>query len=153
MLIALRAVFGQDEVSHGTVRYRVDADGLVLVPPEVARCLVNNAGFEVVKRIQEEQGEVGTHAPQPQNLARSHQSMVRASSDGAPEYCIDVHDNFAISAVASAAVSRYGGTPTLPDECSTESTSKFGKSIVGGQEDNLQQGYAAVVMGGGSRQR
>ena len=114
MLIALRAVFGQDEVSYGTVRYRVSADGLVLVPPEVARCLANNAGFKVVKRIQEEQAEVRTHASQPQILARPHQPTVQACSDGAPEYCVDVHDNFAISAVASAAISRHGGMPQHP---------------------------------------
>lgn len=33
-LIALRAVFGQDEANHGTRRYRIDAAGLVHVPPE-----------------------------------------------------------------------------------------------------------------------
>lgn len=151
MLIVLRAVFGQDEVNHGTMRYRVSAAGLVLVPPEVARCLTNNAGFQMIKKIQEEQTEVRPDVPQPQNLARSHQPMVRGCSEGASEYCVDVHDNFAVSAVVPAAVLRHGGTPIPPDECATAPTSECDKSIVGGQEDNLQQGAAAVVMGGGSR--
>jgi hypothetical protein len=151
MLIALRAVFGQDEVSHGTVRYRVGADGLLLVPPEVARCLANNAGFQMIKKIQREQAEVTTRASPPQTLGRPRQSMVRAGSDGAREYCVDVHDNFAVSAVAFADVSKHGVTPTLPDECSTEPFSKSGKSIVGQQEDNLQQGSAAAIMDQGSR--
>ncbi len=152
MLIALRAVFGQDEVSHGTVRYRVDADGLLLVPQEVARYLANNAGFQMIKEIQREQAAaVRTHASPPQTLARPGQSRVRTCSDRPREYCGDVHDNFAVPAVALANVSRHGVMPTLPDEWSTEPTSKFGKSIVGGQEDNLQQGGAAVVMDGGSR--
>ena len=45
--IALRAVFGQDEANHGTRRYRVGADGIVRVPPEVAVHLLKNAGFVV----------------------------------------------------------------------------------------------------------
>jgi hypothetical protein len=49
-LIALRAMFGQDEANHGTVRYRVGIDRLVTVPPEVAIYLINNGGFAVAKR-------------------------------------------------------------------------------------------------------
>jgi hypothetical protein len=45
ILIALRAVFGQDEVGHGTTRYRVGSDGGLRVPPEVARYLVRNGGL------------------------------------------------------------------------------------------------------------
>ena len=47
-LIALRAVFGQDEANHGTRRYRVDGDGLVHVPAEAAFFLVDKGGFAVV---------------------------------------------------------------------------------------------------------
>ena len=43
--IALRAVFGQDEANHGMRRYRVGADGIVRVPPEVAIHLLKNGGF------------------------------------------------------------------------------------------------------------
>lgn len=151
MLIALRAVFGQDEVSHGTVRYRVGADGLLLVPPEVARCLANNAGFQMIKKIQREQAEVRTPASLPQTLAPRHQSTVRACSGGAREYRIDVHDNFAESAVALADASKHGVTPALPDECSTEPSAKSGETIIGQQEDTLQQGYAAAMADEGSR--
>jgi hypothetical protein len=49
-LIALRAVFGQDEANHGTVRYRVGADGTLTVPPEVAAYLIKNGGFAAAKR-------------------------------------------------------------------------------------------------------
>ena len=150
MLIALRAVFGQDEVSHGTVRYRVGADGLLLVPPEVARCLTNNAGFQMIKKIQREQAEVRAHASLPQTLAQPRQSMVRTGSDGTREYH-QVHDNFAVSAVALTEISRHGVTSTLPDECSTEPSSRSGKSIVGQQEHYLQQGYAATIIDQGSR--
>jgi hypothetical protein len=44
-LIELRALFGQDEVNHGTERYRVGADGLVRVPPQVAFHLIGRGGF------------------------------------------------------------------------------------------------------------
>ena len=43
----LRAVFGQDEANHGTVRYPVDADGMVRVPLEAAGPLITKGGFAV----------------------------------------------------------------------------------------------------------
>lgn len=46
-VIALRAMFGQDEVNHGTARYRVTVGGLVYVPRQVALYLVSNGGFAV----------------------------------------------------------------------------------------------------------
>jgi hypothetical protein len=49
-LIALRAMFGQDEVSHGMTRYRVAVDHSVYVPREVALYLVNSGGFAVESR-------------------------------------------------------------------------------------------------------
>ena len=48
-LILLRAVFGQDEANHGTVRYPVDADGLIRVPLEAVGPLIGNGGFAVPK--------------------------------------------------------------------------------------------------------
>jgi hypothetical protein len=45
--ITLRAVFGQDEANHGTQRYRVDNDGLLRVPREVAEHLLHNGGYVV----------------------------------------------------------------------------------------------------------
>ena len=44
-LIALRAMFGQDEGNHGTARYRVAVDHLIHVPKGVASYLVNKGGF------------------------------------------------------------------------------------------------------------
>ena len=51
-LIALRAMFGQDEVSHGMTRYCVAVDHSVHVPREVALYLVNSGGFAVESRDQ-----------------------------------------------------------------------------------------------------
>jgi hypothetical protein len=48
-LIPLCAVFGQDEASHGTERYRVDNDGLVRVPVEAVAFLTSKGGFVVAK--------------------------------------------------------------------------------------------------------
>jgi hypothetical protein len=48
-LVALRAVFGQDEANHGTRRYRVDSNGVVHVPAPVAPFLVGKGGFAMVK--------------------------------------------------------------------------------------------------------
>ena len=48
-LILLRAVFGQDEANHGTVRYPVDADGLIRVPLEAVSPLIGNGGFALPK--------------------------------------------------------------------------------------------------------
>ncbi len=48
-LIALRAVFGQDEANHGIRRYRVGGDGLVYVPAAVAFFLVSKGGFAAAK--------------------------------------------------------------------------------------------------------
>lgn len=47
--ISLRAWFGQDEASHGTIRYPVDNQGLVQVPPEAAGPLIARGGFALSK--------------------------------------------------------------------------------------------------------
>lgn len=62
-LVALRAMFGQDEVNHGTARYRVVAGGLIHVPREVAWYLVKNGGFAVERRT--EVGEANREARHP----------------------------------------------------------------------------------------
>ncbi|MBV9553854.1 MAG: hypothetical protein JO032_13815, partial [Alphaproteobacteria bacterium] len=43
-LVALRAAFGQDEATHGARRYRVDNDGIVLVPREAVAPLIHTGG-------------------------------------------------------------------------------------------------------------
>jgi hypothetical protein len=48
-LIRLRAAFGADEASHGTVRFSVDNDGLFHVPPEAVFPLVAVGGFSQVE--------------------------------------------------------------------------------------------------------
>jgi hypothetical protein len=47
-VIALRAMFGQDEANHGTTRYRVGPNGILFVPAEVAEHLLKRGGFAVV---------------------------------------------------------------------------------------------------------
>jgi hypothetical protein len=44
-LITLRAVFGQDEANHGTVRFLVDDKGLIEVPVEAVLPLTTIGGF------------------------------------------------------------------------------------------------------------
>ena len=44
-LITLRAVFGQDEANHGTVRFLVDDKGLIEVPVEAVFPLTTTGGF------------------------------------------------------------------------------------------------------------
>jgi len=46
-LVLLRAMFGQDEVNHGTNRYLVDDGHLVWVPLEAVGPLVAIGGFAV----------------------------------------------------------------------------------------------------------
>ncbi len=48
-LVLLRAVFGQDEANHDTVRYPVDSDGLIRVPIEAVGPLIAKGGFAVPK--------------------------------------------------------------------------------------------------------
>src|SRR6266436_1222703 len=48
-LMLLRAVFGQDEANHGTVRCPVDADGLIRVPLEAVGPLIAKGGFAAPK--------------------------------------------------------------------------------------------------------
>jgi hypothetical protein len=44
-LVRLIAPAGADECNYGTTRYRVGADGTVVVPEMVAQDLVHGAGF------------------------------------------------------------------------------------------------------------
>ena len=44
-VIAVRAVFGQDEANHGTTRFRVGPDRVVVVPQEAAEPLLKRGGF------------------------------------------------------------------------------------------------------------
>ena len=84
-LIALRAMFGQEEANHGTRRYRVDSGGLVRVPAEAAFCLINNGGFAVASTTVA-QVPRGSFPVPPLENARSAAdpcSLVRLHHDGA----------------------------------------------------------------------
>ncbi|HEV2097762.1 MAG TPA: hypothetical protein VGR45_02415 [Stellaceae bacterium] len=62
-LVALRAVFGQDEANHGTRRYRVDSHGVVQVPALVAPFLVGKGGFAIVEKIVTTLPDDAAHMP------------------------------------------------------------------------------------------
>jgi hypothetical protein len=49
--LRLRAWFGQDEASHGTMRYPVDHEGWVQVPLEVAAPLITIGGFALSQPV------------------------------------------------------------------------------------------------------
>lgn len=98
MLIALRAMCGQDEVGHGTMRYRVGPDGRVLVPVEVARWLLWNAGFE---RIDADNAPDACEAATP---TRAQHSDAMANRSG-PRRC-GKRRNGCFTAPAEATVAR-----------------------------------------------
>ncbi|HXC12695.1 MAG TPA: hypothetical protein VNV39_07615 [Stellaceae bacterium] len=115
-LIALRAMFGQDEANHGTVRYRVGLDGLVLVPPEVAVSLVNNGGFAVVKPI-----AMGPSKPRPGDLpcnalVRLHHDTAGACSYDGSQYRADKNGDFLVPAEAVADLTAHGFFPSGRDK-------------------------------------
>lgn len=108
-------MFGQDEANHGTVRYPVGPDGLVLVPPEVALKLANNGGFAVVKPI-----AVGPSKPQSGDLqgnalVRLHHDTAGACSYGGSKYRADKNGDFLVPAEAVADLTAHGFMPIQPD--------------------------------------
>jgi hypothetical protein len=112
MLITLRAAFGQDEVSHGAVRYRVGADRLLFVPPSTAGHLVSKAGFCVVRSSE------ASHARhlQSQFLVGVRHPTAGSCSYGGARYRADEKGNFLVPAGAVADLVAHGFVPIPPDE-------------------------------------
>lgn len=109
-------MFGQDEANHGTVRYRVGLDGLVLVPPEVAVSLVNNGGFAVTKPI-----ATGPSKPRPGDLpcnalVRLHHDTAGACSYDGSQYRADKNGDFLVPAEAVADLTAHGFMPVRPGQ-------------------------------------
>lgn len=48
-MVRLRAPLGTDEANHGTNRYRVDNDGVIVVPREAVEPLVSVGGFHLIE--------------------------------------------------------------------------------------------------------
>lgn len=100
--MALRAVFGQDEASHGAMRYRVDSDGLVRVPREAVPFLIGTGGFAVAKT---------NEAPAESGVAglRRHEA-VGGSCDGR-DYPSDQHGDVTIPAATALELMAHGAVP------------------------------------------
>ena len=114
-LIALRAAFGQDEANHGTVRYRVDGDGLVRVPRQAVSFLIGNGGFALVKTT----GAAIAKA-QPPNadstpVVRLHHDDAGGCSYAGSEYPSDERGDVLVPADAAAELAAHGFVPVLKD--------------------------------------
>jgi hypothetical protein len=110
--IALRAVFGQDEANHGTTRYRVDADGLVLVPREAVPFLTSTGGFVVAKTM----AARSAAAQRPDtDLVRLHHDVAAGCSYGGDRYPSDDHGDVLVPAEAVADLLGHGFVPARRD--------------------------------------
>jgi hypothetical protein len=114
-LIALRAVFGQDEANHGTVRYRVDGDGLVRVPREAASFLISNGGFAVAKTTAIAIAETwADHAGK--TLMRLHHDAAGGCSYAGREYPSNEQGDVLVPPGAAAELMAHGFVPVLEDD-------------------------------------
>ncbi len=121
-LIALRAMFGQDEANHGTARYRVGIDGTVNVPSDVAVHLVNNGGFSVLNRTAEAAVEPRASDVRCGPLVRvRHNTAVACSYDG-NEYRATAAGDFLVPAAAVMELMAHGFTPARHQESRDEQT-------------------------------
>ncbi|HUN99568.1 MAG TPA: hypothetical protein VMU69_25455 [Bradyrhizobium sp.] len=127
MAIALRAVFGQDEVSHGTVRYRVGADRVIYVPETVARYLMHNAGFDVIRKPEPRHGKPAPSVSwlQPPVMPHPH---ARACGYGGCEYRIDGNGNAGVPADTADNLIARGFVPIQPADRSQPRSSALPKS-------------------------
>ncbi|MFZ3235960.1 MAG: hypothetical protein WA417_22525 [Stellaceae bacterium] len=114
-LVALRAVFGQDEANHGTRRYRVGIDGIVRVPPEAAFHLIGRGGFAVVRppAAAAEMSSPGEAAPGA--LVRLHHDAAAGCSCGGREYHGNENGDVIVPAAAVAELTAHGFVPPAPN--------------------------------------
>lgn len=110
-LIALRAVFGQDEANHGTTRYRVDGAGLVQVPPEAVGFLISKGGFVLAKTM----GATATKAQptdaDPSRLVRLHHDDAAGCSYAGCNYPSDQNGDVLVPAEAVTDLTGHGFVP------------------------------------------
>ena len=120
-LIALRAVFGQDEANHGTTRYRVDNDGLVRVPREAVSFLTGKGGFAVAKTTaatvlaSEEASPLLTAAARAEKadmVKLRHEDAAGCSYRGC-EYSADENGDVLVPAEAVRDLLAHGFVPAL----------------------------------------
>ena len=146
MLIALRAEFGQDEANHGTERYRVGDDRVVLVPRTVAIHLVNNAGFCLATRPDPEQAKPAALELQPYLLVRVQHPGATVCSYGGCEYRADEKGEFLVPTTAVADLMGHGFVPIEPAHGLAESSS----ALVLGPPSGAQPKTVAVKGIGGN---
>jgi hypothetical protein len=98
-------MFGQDEASHGTVRYPVDADSLTRVPPEAVAFLIGKGGFAVPKKPESSvsAGMVRLH----------HEDAAGCCYDGR-RYLGDANGEVRVPAEAVLELQAHGFVPVLP---------------------------------------
>ncbi len=114
-LIALRAVFGQDEVNHGTVRYRVDGDGLVRVPREAVSFLISNGGFALAKTTGAAIAEAQPTNADSTPVVRLHHDDAGGCSYAGSEYPSDENGDVLVPPEAAAELAAHGFVPLLED--------------------------------------
>lgn len=105
-MIALRAMFGQDEANHGTARYCVDRDGLVRVPPEAAPYLTRNGGF--ARAIDVASG------PRAIGSVYVHHDDATACSYRGRRYTSEANGDLLVPAEAAAELAAHGFVPVEP---------------------------------------
>jgi hypothetical protein len=103
-LIPLRAMYGQDEVNHGTNRYLVDGH-LVWVPREAVGPLIAVGGFAELE-VSDSRVSAGT-------VTVRHAATV-ACSYGGRQYVGDASGDFVVPAEAVRDLRGHGFVPTLP---------------------------------------
>jgi hypothetical protein len=118
-LIALRAVFGQDEANHGIRRYRVGGDGLVHVPAEAAFFLVSKGGFVVAKTTVDQVRGSALPVPLPDDTRSDADpsSQVRLHHDDASRFgrCRSQNTDLLVPAKASGDLLVHELLPEIQD--------------------------------------
>lgn len=113
-LIALRAVFGQDEANHGTTRYCVDEEGLVRVPPEAVPFLTGKGGFIVAKTTAGPTLESSPRGGGSTGMVRLHHDDAGGCSYGGCAYPGDENGDVVVPAAAVAELLAHGFAPAPP---------------------------------------
>jgi hypothetical protein len=143
--IALRAVFGQDEVSHGIARFRVGVDGLLFVPAVVAFYLLKNAGFRVVKRSHAAGANPTSLALHSQLFVRMHHRTADACSYGGREYRVDENGYVLVPVEAAADLMAHGFVTIQPEEHSGDCSLALVQAMPPcAQPEDLLESYAAA---------
>jgi hypothetical protein len=143
-LIALRPVFGQDEANHGTMRYRVESDGLVHVPRQAVPFLTSKGGFAVAKTTAARVAGIQASDTDPNSLVRLHHQFAGGCSYGGRAYQSDDHGDVLVPAEAVAELLGHGFVPVPQDETQGDPSSvsppaKLPRSLSGTKPPPLAQ--------------